>query len=100
MDLKENITNLGGIETNEGNTNMFGNIGNEGQNNSLVNEQGKNLPTKVNGWTAVKNFLFQEIYVELTPYQEKVFGEVHDFWSQKIYFKDIKNFLFKKIEVK
>lgn len=43
---------------------------------------GFGLPAKVNPWTKIKNFLFQEI--KLTPYQKKVFGEVRDFWCQDI----------------
>lgn len=57
------------------------------------------LPTKVNGWTKVKNFLFQEIKVELTPYQEKVFKEVHDFWHQDITWKKFKDFWLQDIEI-
>ena len=51
------------------------------------------LPTKVNVWTKIKNFLFQEITVELTPKQEKVFQEVHDFWHQEITAQDVNNVL-------
>lgn len=74
--------------------------------------ENNSLPTKVNGWTKVKNFLFQEIKVELTPKQQKVFQEVHDFWHQEITGEDVhdflfyeitgekvKNFLFKEIEI-
>lgn len=44
------------------------------------------VPAKVSPWTSFKNFLFQDIVVELTPKQEKVFKEVRDFWTQEIYF--------------
>ena len=54
---------------------------------------GQTLPTKVSVWTKIKNFLFQEITVELTPKQEKVFKEVHDFWHQEITGQDVKNVL-------
>lgn len=57
------------------------------------------LPTKVNGWTKVKNFLFQEIKVELTPYEEKVFKEVHDFWCQDITWQKVKDFWIQDIEI-
>ena len=71
-----------------------------------------NLPTEVSVWTKIRNFLCQDISLELTPKQEKVFQEVHDFWTQEItsekvhdfLFFDItgekvKNFLFKEIEI-
>ena len=71
-----------------------------------------NLPTEVSVWTKIRNFLCQDISLELTPKQEKVFQEVHDFWTQEItgekvhdfLFYDItgekvKNFLFKEIEI-
>lgn len=57
------------------------------------------LPTKVSGWTKVKNFLFQEVTIELTPYQQKVFKEVKDFWCQDITWKKVKDFLLQDIEI-
>lgn len=59
----------------------------------------KVLPTKVNTWTKIKNFLFQEITVELTPKQEKVFQEVHDFWHQDITWQKFKDFWLQDIEI-
>ncbi len=71
-----------------------------------------NLPTEVSLWTKIRNFLCQDITLELTPKQEKVFQEVHDFWHQEITGKNVhdflfyditgekvKNFLFKEIEI-
>lgn len=71
-----------------------------------------NLPSEISVWTKIRNFLCQDITLELTPKQEKVFQEVHDFWHQEItgqnvhdfLFYDItgekvKNFLFKEIEI-
>ena len=71
-----------------------------------------NLPAVVSVWTKVRNFLCKEINLELTPKQEKVFQEVHDFWTQEITEKSVhdflfyeitgekvKNFLFKEIEI-
>ena len=60
-------------------------------------EQGKSLPTEISVWTKVKNFLFHEIKLELTPKQEKVFQEVHDFWHQEITGQDVNDFLFHEI---
>ncbi len=55
------------------------------------------VPAEISVWTKVKNFLFQEITVELTPKQEKVFKEVHDFWHQEITGQDVRDFLFQPI---
>lgn len=70
------------------------------------------LPTEVSVWTKVRNFLFQEVQITLTPKQEKIVKGVSDFWNQEItgekvhdfLFYDItgekvKNFLFKEIEI-
>ena len=57
------------------------------------------LPAKVSVWSKVKNFLFQEIKVELTPKQEKVFQEVHDFWHQDITWQSFKEFWLQDIEI-
>lgn len=59
----------------------------------------KILPTKVSAWTKIKNFLFQEITLELTPKQEKVFQEVHDFWHQDVTWQGIKDFWLQDIEI-
>lgn len=55
------------------------------------------LPAKVSVWSKVKQFLCQDITVELTPKQEKVFKEVHDFWHQEITAQDVKNVLLHEI---
>ena len=59
--------------------------------------QNATVPAEISVWTKVKNFLFQEITVELTPKQEKVFKEVHDFWHQEITGQDVRDFLFQPI---
>ena len=56
-----------------------------------------NLPTEVSLWTKIRNFLFQDMELELTPKQEKVFQEVHDFWHQEITGQDVHDFLFYEI---
>lgn len=76
------------------------------------------LPSEVSVWSKIRNFLCKEIEITdteliLTPKQEKVFKEVHDFWNQEItgqkvhdfLFYDItgskvKNFLFKEVEIR
>ena len=57
------------------------------------------LPSQVSIWTKVRNFLFQEINIEMTPKQQKVLQEVHDFWHQDITAKKIHDFLFQEIEI-
>lgn len=69
-------------------------------NNQLQTTENAGLPAKPTLWTKIKSFLFQEvdlkqqIVVKLTPREEKILGEVHDFLFQEITFKSIKN-LFK-----
>ena len=64
---------------------------------------GSNLPVKTGIWTSVKNFLFQEIdlnkpiVLELTPREEKVLNEVHDFLFQEVKFPELHDFLFQEI---
>lgn len=58
-----------------------------------------NLPSEVSIWTKFKNFLCQDIEVTLSPRQEKVFGAIHDFWTQEITGEKVKGFLFKEIEI-
>ena len=48
------------------------------------------LPEKTSFWTKVKNVLFCEIKVELTPYQQKVEDEINDFLHQEITWKSLK----------
>lgn len=43
------------------------------------------VPAKVNTWTSFKQFALHPVTVELSPYQQKVFKEVSDFWNQEIY---------------
>ncbi len=62
-----------------------------------------NLPVQVGLWGKVKNFLFQEIdlnkpiVLELTPKEEKVLTEVHDFLFQEVKFPELHDFLFQEI---
>ncbi len=59
------------------------------------NEVRTEVPAEINTWTKIKNFLFQEVTFELTPRQEKVFKEVHDFWHQELNH----DFWFQEIEI-
>ncbi len=57
------------------------------------------LPAQISMWTKVKNFLFQEINVTMTPKQEKVLQEVHDFWHQDVTAKGMHDFWFQEIKI-
>ncbi len=46
------------------------------------------VPAKVDAWTGFKKIALHEIKVELTPYQQKVFKEVSDFWNQELYLEN------------
>lgn len=59
------------------------------------------LPKEVSVWSKIKAFLLQdvnrEVVITMTPYQEKVLREVHDFWFQEVNFGKVKDFLFQEI---
>ncbi len=65
--------------------------------NNFANTNG--LPAEVSIWTKVKNFLFQEINVTMTPKQERVLQEVHDFWHQDVTAKSMHDFWFQEIKI-
>lgn len=60
-----------------------------------------NLPQEVSIWSKIKSFLLQDVnrdvVITMTPKQEKVLREVHDFWFQKVNFGKVKDFLFQEI---
>ena len=58
-----------------------------------------NLPEKTGFWTKVKNALFYEIKVELTPYQQKVEDEINEFLHQEITWGKVKDFLFQEVAI-
>ena len=49
-----------------------------------------NLPEKTGFWTKLKNVLFYEVKVELTPYQQKIEDEINEFLHQPITWKSLK----------
>ena len=57
----------------------------------------RSLPKAI--WSRIKSFLFQEIdlkqeiRIELSPKEEKVLNEVHDFLFQEVSFKGFKRSL-------
>ena len=59
---------------------------------------GSNLPAKIGIWSKVKGFLFQEVVLELTPREEKVLNEVHDFLFQEVKFPELHDFLFQEVK--
>ena len=76
---------------------------NENNNQVENNQIESGLPAKVGVWSKVSGFLFQEIdlnkpiVLELTPKEEKVLTEVHDFLFQEVRFPELHDFLFQEI---
>lgn len=68
------------------------------QNNVIGNQFNADVPAKISTWTKIKNFLMQEITLELTPKQEATFKAINDFWHQEITGEQVHNFLFQKIK--
>ena len=66
---------------------------------NLENNGVNALPAEVSVWTKMKNFLFKEITVTMTPKQQKVFQEVHDFWHQDVTAKSLHDFFFQEIKI-
>ncbi len=62
--------------------------------NGVLNKEFKvantNLPAKPSFWTKVKNALFYEIKVELTPYQQKIEDEINEFLHSPITWQSLK----------
>lgn len=65
--------------------------------NVIGNQFDTTVPTKISTWTKIKNFLLQDITVELTPKQEATFKAINDFWHQEITTEQVHGFLFQKI---
>lgn len=79
----------------EVNSNSEGIGNNEAENienvaNSTFKVVGTNLPEKTGFWTKLKNALFYEIKIELTPHQQKIEREINDFLHQEITWKSLK----------
>ncbi len=81
--------NLGGTE----------NITEEAQTiNTTYRVANTNLPATPNVWTKIKNALFYEIKVELTPKQQKIENEINEFLHQELTWAKVKGFLFQEIK--
>ena len=74
------------------------NIGTEYESKFKVAESA-NLLTKPSFLTKLKNILFYEIKVELTPYEQKIEDEINEFLHQEITWQSFKNFLFQEVEI-
>ena len=67
------------------------NIGTEYESKFKVAGTGSsNLPAKPSFLTKLKNVLFYEIKVELTPYQQKIENEINEFLHAPITWKSLK----------
>ena len=79
------------------------NLNEENNSQEPVAKAGSALPAKVGLWSKISGFLFQEIdlnkpiVLELTPKEEKVLSEVHDFLFQEVKFPELHDFLFQEI---
>lgn len=79
------------------------NLNEENNAQEPVVNAGSALPAKVGIWSKISGFLFQEIdlnkpiVLELTPKEEKVLTEVHDFLFQEVKFPELHDFLFQEI---
>ena len=85
---------------------VYGKVGFEGEESANIGAEyeskfkvagGSNLPAKPSFFTKLKNALFYEIKVELTPYEQKIEDEINEFLHQEITWQSVKNFLFQEI---
>ena len=60
------------------------------QSSPIQNQFDTAVPSKISTWTKIKNFLFQEITIELTPKQEATFKAIDDFLTTAVYNQSIK----------
>ena len=68
-------------------------------NGSVFKVVKSNLPAKVNFWTKVRNVLFYEIKVELTPHQQKIEDELNSFLHKEITWESVKNFWTQEVPI-
>lgn len=91
---------------------VYGKVNFDGETNASSNETigaeyeskfkvagSENLPAKPSFFTKLKNVLFYEIKVELTPYEQKIEDEINEFLHQEVTWQGFKNFLFKEVEI-
>lgn len=58
-----------------------------------------NLPARPSMWTRIKNVLFYEIKVELTPNQQKLENEINEFLHKEITWKSFKEAALKEVPI-
>ena len=89
---------------------VYGKVGFDGEANANIGTEyeskfkmagsaASNLPAKPSFFTKLKNVLFYEIKVELTPYEQKIEDEINEFLHQEVTWQSFKNFLFKEVEI-
>ncbi len=94
--LKDISEELNKINFNSGNSenSVEENTNNQENAGNVVGSEFKvastNLPEKTGFWTKLKNALFYEIKIELTPHQQKIEREINDFLHQEITWKSLK----------
>lgn len=97
-------------KSNSGETNSnFGGVNLDGINGTSENASSgvdtsfrvsqNNLPEKTGVWTKIKNALFYEIKVELTPKQQKIEDDINNFLHQEVTWQSFKNFLFQEVPI-
>lgn len=83
-----NLDGIGGVNENAG----------SGIDTSFRISQ-NNLPAKTGIWTKIRNILFYEIKVELTPKEQKIEDDINNFLHQEVTWQSFKNFLFKEVPI-
>ena len=66
---------------------------------STFKAAGTNLPEKTSAWTKIKNALFYEVKVELTPRQQKMEDEINEFLHQEVTWQSFKSFIFREVPI-
>lgn len=92
--LKKTTTD---IESNMEDTNSDTN--NDTTSSSSFRVCSNNLPANPTVWTKIKNTLFYEIKVELTPYQQKIEDEINEFLHKEITWKSFKDFWMQEVKI-
>ena len=92
VEKKELVDALNEINASFGNNNSteIKESGISSEMSSSFKVAGSNLPAKPSIWTKVKNVLFYEIKVELTPKQQKIEREINEFLYAPITWKSLK----------
>lgn len=83
-----NLDGIGGVNENAG----------SGIDTSFRVSQ-NNLPAKTGIWTKIRNILFYEIKVELTPKEQKIEDDINAFLHQEVTWQSFKNFLFQEVPI-